>query len=234
MVYSANNEQRMEFLVHNTVWRPVDFEGLTLMMRPAATASGEESKTAPSKAAIGRMIQRKCAGQSRNEKKAGYVVIDIETTGLDLERSEILEIGAARIIDHQIDETFSALICTKQPVPDEITALTGITQHMAEEGSTCAEALEKFWNFVGQSAVVGHNLSFDLAFLKKASAEMGIAVSRNSCIDMLTLARRKIRDISDHRLETLADYFGVKPERFHRALEDCRTTAQIYEKLNEI
>lgn len=233
MVYSAKNEQHMEFLLHNTVWQSVDFEGLTLIMRPGA-ALEKNCKAVPSKAAIAQMVQRERAGQAQKEKKTGYVVIDVETTGLDPESSELLEIGAVRIIDHDISETFSTMIRTKQPVPKEITALTGITQQMSEEGSDCTKALEAFWSFLGSSTVIGHNLSFDLAFLKKASAEAGLPVGRNSCIDTRSLARRKIRDITDYRLETLADYFGIKPERFHRALEDCCTTFQIYEKLNEI
>ena len=234
MVYSANNEQHMEFLLHNTVWQSMDFEGLTLIMRPAAAVLGQNCKAAPSKAAIAQMVRRKRAGQAQKEKKIGYVVIDVETTGLDPKSSELLEIGAVRIIDHDISETFSAMIRTKQPVPKEITALTGITQQMSKEGSECTKALEAFWSFLGSSAVIGHNLSFDLAFLKKASAEAGIPAGRNPCIDTLSLARRKIRDITDYRLETLADYFGIKPERFHRALEDCCTTFRVYEKLNEI
>ena len=96
------------------------------------------------------------------------------------------------------------------------------------------KALEEFWDFLGQSVVIGHNLSFDLAFLKKASVDTGISIPVNSCFDTLTLARRRVQDIADYRLETLAGYFEIKPERFHRALEDCYTTFQIYEKLNEI
>lgn len=234
MVYSANNEQRMEFCVHNTVWRPVDFEGLTLMMRPAVTAADEAPKSVPSKAAVGQMLRREHASQARREKKAGYVVIDIETTGLDPEHDEILELGAVRIIDHKISDSFCTLVQPKGIVPENITALTGITQQMAVGGIAPAEALETFWGFLGQSTVVGHNLSFDLAFLKKASAEAGIVVSNNSCLDTLTLARRKVQGIADRRLETLADYFEIRPERFHRALDDCITTFRVFEKLNEI
>ena len=65
MVYSANNEQGMEFRVHNTRWMPVDFEGLTLMMRPATTESGAVSMDRSSKAAISRMVQNKRAEQDK-------------------------------------------------------------------------------------------------------------------------------------------------------------------------
>lgn len=234
MVYSANNEQGMEFRVHNTRWMPVDFEGLTLMMRPATTESGAVSMDRSSKAAISRMVQNKRAEQDERAQKRGYVVIDVETTGLDPAHNEILEIGALRIIEHKISERFSAMIHPKCPIPQDIMDLTGITQQMADKGIELKKALEEFWDFLGQSVVIGHNLSFDLAFLKKASVDTGISIPVNSCFDTLTLARRRVQDIADYRLETLAGYFEIKPERFHRALEDCYTTFQIYEKLNEI
>ena len=78
MVYSANNEQGMEFRVHNTRWMPVDFEGLTLMMRPATTESGAVSMDRSSKAAISRMVQNKRAEQDKRAQKRGYVVIDVD------------------------------------------------------------------------------------------------------------------------------------------------------------
>lgn len=235
MVYSANNEQRMEFRVHNTTWTPVDFDGLTLMLRPVSASPEETPRSAPSSAAVGQMIRRKRAAQVSAEKKVGYVVVDIETTGLDHAKDEILELGAIRVIDHEIAESFSALICTKAEVPSEISALTGITREMAhKDGIDPETALTRFWDFVGKSPIVGHNLDFDLAFITKASAAFGIAVPRVSCSDTLMLARRRVTDVPNHRLETLAEYFGVGLTDRHRALADCITTFQIYEKLNEL
>ena len=81
MVYSANNEQRMEFRVHNTTWQPVDFEGLTLVRRPMTTAPQEVPKNSASKAAVNQMAQKKRSTQAAKEKRTGYTVVDIETTG---------------------------------------------------------------------------------------------------------------------------------------------------------
>lgn len=235
MVYSANNEQRMEFRVHNTTWQPVDYEGLTLMRRPLTAVSTEQPKAPPSKAAVSQMAQRKQSAQARQEKKTGYVVIDVETTGLDSEKDEILELGAVRIIDHEIAERFSALIRTKESIPEEITALTGITEELVQaEGEELGPALEQFWAFVGQSPMVGHNLRFDRAFLGRASAAAGIPVPSVACWDTLAVAKRRVQDVEDHRLETLAAYFGIQTEERHRALADSVTTFQVYEKLNEI
>ena len=234
MVYSANNEQRMEFRVHNTTWTPVDFDGLTLMLRPLTAAPEQTPGTAPSNAAVGQMAQRKRAAQTRSEKKTGYVVIDIETTGLNCAMDEILELGAIRIIDHEISESFSALIRTEAGVPPEISALTGITPEMVQkDGIDPQSALTQFWDFIGKSPIVGHNSSFDLSFITKASTALGITVPRVPCSDTLVLARRRLPDAADHRLDTLAEYFGIEIADRHRALADCIATFRVYEKLNE-
>lgn len=235
MVCSANNEQRMVFRVHNTTWKPVDFEGLTLMQRPLCTASNDTHVSEASKAAIGQMLRRRQTANACREKKTGYVVVDIETTGLDCEKDEILELGAARVVDHQITETFSALLLLQRTLPAEIIALTGITPEMtAEMGMLPTQALEQFWTFVGQSPMVGHNIRFDCAFLKKASADADIPVPGVSLVDTLALARDEVEDVANYRLETLAAYFGIEAADRHRALADCITTFQLYEKLNEI
>lgn len=235
MVYSANNEQRMEFRVHNTTWEPVDFEGLKLMRRPLSVTAETAVPAAPSKAAVAQMTRRSKAAQARRDNRTGYVVVDIETTGLDSEKDEIIELAALRVVDHKVTETFSSLLRIKNPLPAEISALTGIRQEeLLSEGKPPEEALEAFWSFVGQSPVVGHNLGFDQAFLRRASAAAGISTPRVTLVDTLTLARRRVRDVPDHRLATLAEYFELEPEGSHRALADCHTTFRVYEKLNEI
>ena len=82
--------------------------------------------------------------------------------------------------------------------------------------------------------MVGHNIRFDCAFLKKASADADIPVPSVSLVDTLALARDEVEDVANYRLETLAAYFGIEAADRHRALADCITTFQLYEKLNEI
>lgn len=113
--------------------------------------------------------------------------------------------------------------------------MTGITQDaMSAQGTALQPLLEQFWAFVGQSPVMGHNLDFDLAFLKKASARFGLSLPNVRIRDTLKLARRKVPDLPDHRLATLAAYFGIEYAQQHRALPDCIAAFQVYEKLNEI
>ena len=227
MVYLANNEQRMSFHVHNTTWQPADYEGITLMRRPLATPLPEGEKPPLSKAAIIQMDRNKQSAKQRHAKQLGYVVIDVETTGLDCDKSEILELGAIRVIDHQVTDTFSALVRPEQPIPAEITTLTGITQDaMSAQGTALQPLLEQFWAFVGQSPVMGHNLDFDLAFLKKASARFGLSLPNVRIRDTLKLARRKVPDLPDHRLATLAAYFGMRSSTAR-----CRTVSQRFRSM---
>lgn len=235
MVYSANNEQQMSFHVHNTTWQPIDYEGITLMRRPLAAPLSEGEKLPLSKAAISQMDRNKQSVKQRRAKQLGYVVIDVETTGLDSNTSEILELGAIHVIDHEIADTFSSLVRPERPIPAQITSLTGITQDMVSaQGAALQPLLEQFWAFVGQSPVVGHNLDFDLAFLKKASVRFGISMPNVPIRDTLKLARGKLRDLPDHRLDTLTAHFGIEDTQQHRAIPDCVATFRVYEKLNEI
>lgn len=145
MVYSANNEQRMSFHVHNTTWQPADYEGITLMRRPLATPLPEGEKPPLSKSAIIQMDRNKQSAKQRRAKQLGYVVIDVETTGLDCDKSEILELGAICVIDHQVTDTFSALVRPEQQIPAEITTLTGITQNaVSAQGTALQPLLEQF------------------------------------------------------------------------------------------
>ena len=105
---------------------------------------------------------------------------------------------------------------------------------MRKRGWFFSSAMEKFCKFIGESAIVGHNIAFDRSFLKEACRKTNRMNLKNPAKDTLDLARRRIDDIDDYKLHALADYFQIKVEEEHRALSDCITTFQVYEKLNEI
>ena len=233
MVYSTNNEQGMEFYTHNSSWTPVDFEGLQLVMRPNHTT--QKPKRYESKAEVQQMIIKKNRATQSREKREGYVVIDLETTGLDSTSDEIIELAAIRIVDHKIADQLECLINVEKEIPTTITELTGITKEMLDEqGVSHAKALNQFCDFIGQSPIISHNIVFDRGFLKEACRKTGRPNIKNSVKDTLDIARRRIDDVPDYKLRTLADYFHVEVKKKHRALDDCITTFQVYEKLNEI
>lgn len=241
MVYSSKGEQHMKFLVYNTTWEPVDFDGITLMRRPLPRKSYEEAseenkKLQPgfSKAALIEKVKRIEASKGKQQDTCGFITIDIETTGLDPEKDEILEIAAIKYIENNEAEIFSRVVKVQNPLTKEISELTGITDDfLLKNGMDIETALKDFWDFVGRAKLVGYNISFDMSFLRNVSIEHKIKMQANKCIDILQLARRKVKGTKNYKMSTVASALGIEMVQKHRAESDCRLAFEIYHKLNE-
>lgn len=232
MVFSANNEQKMNFRVHNTSWVPVDFDGIQLMCRPLSQSAEWDNglKSGFSNAAKRQMAEK----HRRAAQNDSYVVIDLETTGLNASCDVILEFGAVRVRHGQPVDTFSRLVQNERVVPQTIVELTGIDASLLQqEGVPLADALEDFLKFIGQDILVGYHLSFDMGFLQEACKICDIPSPTNRCIDLLNYARRKIFGLPNYQLRTVAKHLSLEAPAFHRALEDCRLLLEFYQKLNE-
>lgn len=239
MVYRAPGEQHMDFRVHNTTWKPVDYDGLKLIMRPNTGADTSEgagwlpegfSKAAKNKKA--RQMQRAAA---IGEDDSSYTVLDLETTGLKSSKDEIIEMAALRIRSGAVAAEFSCLVRPTREIPQDVQSLTGITKEQAEmSGLPLKPALEALISFLGTDRLLCWNAAFDLAFLQLGCSSSGLPVPRNKVDDAMKLTRRRIRDLSDYRLTTAAQYYGIDISGAHRALQDCFLTHAVYEKLNEL
>ena len=97
-----------------------------------------------------------------------WVALDLETTGLSVERDEIIEVGAVKFRGDEILDTFTSLVNPRRRLDEFIVRLTGIPQHEVDRAPEFGAVLRPFAEFVGQSPVVGHNLPFDLGFLAKS------------------------------------------------------------------
>lgn len=238
MVYSTNNEQGMDFRVHNTVWEPVDYDGIKLVRRPnmARTAEKEEYLLKPgfSKAAKQQMTRNASSGGNNKKPETSYCVVDIETTGLDIGKDEIIEIAAIRIREGKPKEELSILVKPSVSIPDEVQKLTGLTNEQVElYGIPIYDGLIKLKDFIGTDKLVCHNASFDYNFLLASCKKWGISPIRNGIIDTLQLARRRVKGTENYKLSTLAKHFGILETQEHRALSDCKITYGIYINLNE-
>lgn len=232
MAYSFANEQHLEFRTHNTSWRIRDFDGIKLMLRPnSPEQSSKELQKGFSNAskclAAGR---RQTAANSENK----LAFIDIETTGLKQGSDSIIEIAVLISDKSKIVSSWSVLIKADAPIPPEISELTHITDKMLENGVTLNDALKRFSEAIYGKTVVCCNRKFDIAFLENAYNNCGLECPIGKVIDILPLARRKIADIENYKLESLAEYFGIPCEIQHRALADCETLYRVFLKLNEI
>lgn len=232
MSYSSNNEQKLEFRVHNTQWEPVDYDGIKLIKRRVAK-NDDESAIRPKSLTdhINRLTEKKQKSSSYSDN---YTVIDIETTGLGTD-DKIIELGALIVANGTVHETYSALVKTDKKIPSEIVELTGITEEMIEnEGIAEREALNKFVALCNGKTLVGHNIGFDLNFIKSACNKNQIIFTPAKTVDTIKISRKSI-DINSYSLSAIADYFNLdyNKNRIHRALDDCLLTQRIYEKLKE-
>jgi CRISPR-associated protein Cas2 len=233
LVYDTNNEQGLDFKVHGSTWEPINFDGLKLMLRPSPSrlkAQQESIKHGFSNAA--RLQTAKKFAKIRSRNPENYVVADVETTGLNSDRDDLLEIGAIKIANHEQIGSYNVLININKPVPPEIIRLTGITTQMtAEAGIPLLDAMGGFISFVENLPIVAHNSDFDMGFLLSACAKCGLPLLTNRCIDTLLLSRRLLKGLQNYKLATLVKHFGIPHNDAHRSLGDCRVTWEIYKKL---
>lgn len=159
-----------------------------------------------------------------------FIALDLETTGLRSDRDEIIEIGAVRIQNYHVVDSFHCLIKPHQEIPPFITELTGITNEMVSSAPRLEEVFEDFLSFIGEDAIVGHNLDFDRGFIQKASDSLGYSFSAQG-IDTLALSRLVLRDIKRHRLNQVAKRLKIGQEEHHRALDDALVCGKIFVSL---
>jgi CRISPR-associated protein Cas2 len=235
MVYSAAGEQKMDFCVHNSTWQPVDYDGLKLIRRPLPKSNSSVITECPSKAAQRQIGKHVAASKARKALAADYVVADIETTGLKAGEDVMLELAAIRVQNGTAVDRFQRLIKIERSIPEEVVQLTGITEELcSKEGVSLKETLREFTEFVQKDRIVCHNAAFDSKFLRAAYRSCEMSPLTNDFTDTLAMARRKVDDVSNYQLETLAAYFHLECSGLHRALPDCELTVQLFEQLKKL
>lgn len=179
------------------------------------------------------MRERDYKGQSLLDFPDSYVVIDVETTGFDPTCDKIIEIGALKVENGTLVDSFSTLVNPGVPVDDFITQLTGITNDDLASAPAPDSVLSAFSNFIGDSILVGHNVHFDVNFLYDAFEYTLDRYLENDFIDTLRWSKRLIKNAPSYKLSALADFLDISVDTAHRALADCETTNLLYLKLRE-
>ncbi|MEG6615724.1 PolC-type DNA polymerase III [Peptococcaceae bacterium 1198_IL3148] len=156
-----------------------------------------------------------------------FVVFDLETTGFHPRTDDITEIGAVKLRGFEVVDRFSTLVRPNKKIPPQVVKLTGITDEMVQDAPMPAEALEKFYRFVGKSVLVAHNASFDAGFIRVHFAKHLNVTIDNAVLDTLTLARCLYPNLKNHKLNTLCAEFKVALENHHRAVDDAEATAHL-------
>lgn len=156
-----------------------------------------------------------------------FICFDIETTGLSAARDKITEIGAVKVENGVITDTFSTFANPEMPIPQKITQLTGITDDMVKDAPSQSEAVSAFLEFAGDNVLVAHNAPFDTSFIAKACEDMGREYNYTS-IDTVAISRAILTDIKNCKLDTVAKFLRLGDFNHHRATDDAKMLARIF------
>ncbi|MBE6622189.1 MAG: PolC-type DNA polymerase III [Ruminococcaceae bacterium] len=159
-----------------------------------------------------------------------FVVFDIETTGLSFQNDRITEIGAVTVKGGEVLSVFNTFVDPGCPIPEHITALTGITDEMVKGAPSQEEAVRAFLHYAGDRVLIAHNAGFDTSFIRKVADDHGIPFP-HTYLDTVALSRYVNPELNKHKLDTLAEYFKLGGFNHHRASDDAEMLAMIFFKM---
>jgi DNA polymerase-3 subunit epsilon len=163
-----------------------------------------------------------------------FVVLDLETTGLQPGRDRITEVGAVKVRGGDVLGELRTFVHPGRPIPPAITAVTGITDAMVRDAPPIGAVVPILREFLGPAVLVAHNARFDLSFLRAAWTATGAGDYDPVVVDTARLGRRLLRDeVRNCRLETLARHLRARTMPEHRALTDARATVDVLHGLIE-
>ena len=163
-------------------------------------------------------------------EKGSYVIFDIETTGFSCDNDKIIEIGAVRYEKGVRTGEFSEFINPGIPIPYRITQLTSITDEMVMQAPPVSEVLPRFLEFCKGCVTVGHNVSFDISFIRKNARDLGLPCPLTT-IDTMDMARTVLPGHKSYNLDAVGKLLNVVNPHHHRAVDDAATTAEIFIRL---
>ena len=172
---------------------------------------------------------QRTTGESISDFLSDYVVIDLETTGLNPKSDRIIEIAAVKVLDDNVTEQYQTLINPGFEISGFITSLTGITNDMLADAPPIEKVFNNFIEFVGGSVVVAHNANFDINFIYDNYMRLSKKEFKNNFIDTMRISRRLYSYAPSHRLVDLAERFKIEYKTKHRAIEDCIVTHKCYQ-----
>ncbi len=164
-------------------------------------------------------------------KEAEFSVLDVETTGLSARNNRVIEIGIVKVKNLKITDRFTTLINPGCDIPFFITQFTGISNSDVRYSPSFYDTAEEIEDFIGNSIISGHNLSFDEGFLSYEFIRNGFEPLSNLSVCTLKLSRKIFPSLKSKSLGSVSEYLGVKNRDSHRALSDAEATAQILIKL---
>ena len=159
-----------------------------------------------------------------------YIVLDFETTGLSHINNNILEIGAIKVENNEIKETFDTLVNPKINIPPFISNKINITDEMVKDSPFIEDIFKGFINFLDNLPLVIHNANFDMKFLIYNAKNLNFNVN-NSGLDTIQLTKELFPNLKRYNLAFLCKHFNIENKNPHRAISDALATYELYKIL---
>lgn len=170
----------------------------------------------------------------QNNIDCDYIVFDLETSGLDIITCEIIEVGAIKVFDDEVVDSFSSLICPKGEIDKAAIEVNSISLIDLYNAPTEEYVIPDFFNFISGYDLCGYNIkTFDIPILRRYARKYNFNLS-NNVNDVLPLARQKLGFLKNKTLSSVAAYFKIDTSFAHRAVSDCKITLDAFKKLVEL
>jgi len=161
-----------------------------------------------------------------------FSVIDFETTGLyPYNGDRIIEVGIVRGTPDKILKTYESFINPEILIPENVTKINKITNKMVETAPLIADKIDEMLNFMKNSVIVAHNLSFDLSFLNFQLQKMNREKVDHWLLDTIKVAKILVPGLENYKLSTVIKALNIKNKNSHRALADTEATAKALQAM---
>lgn len=162
-----------------------------------------------------------------------FIAFDLETTGTLPGVDRIVEIGAVRFIDGQVEAVFSTLVDPLRPIPPGASAVNGISDDMVAGKPVIESLLEPFTEFCADDVLIAHNAAFDYGFLNSEYTRHEVRTPRGVVLDSYPMAKKVFPGLANYKLGTLVQHLQIDAKGFHRAEADATYCAQLLLKMVE-
>lgn len=169
---------------------------------------------------------------NKNQQCLSYISIDLETTGLDPKKDKIIEIGAVKVINGIVTDTFETFVDPGKKLSDISMKITGITEEDVADARSMDAILVELMEFIGDLPLLGHRILFDYSFIKKAAVNKGLLFDKQG-VDTLKIARKFLPELESRKLEDLCKHFSIVHNP-HRALSDAKATHELFLELHNL
>jgi DNA polymerase-3 subunit alpha (Gram-positive type) len=164
-----------------------------------------------------------------------FVIVDLETTGLEPRLDKIIEIGAVRVLGGKIIDEWTALVNPGVFIPQITTNITGLTSEMLEPCPPIEDVIDDYLKFLGEDSVfVAHNVEFDRGFLNSHLEKMERPHMPHPYMCTYRLAKQVHPNLAKYKLSSLTEHFDVELPQAHRAVHDARATAELFIKFMRV